>query len=237
MIINLSFAKSILTDIKDFLFPEICIICEERIPSCNSNKFIDDKCFNNLGKSTAQDMLEIKKKINSEFLYSHFLFSSQNKTQKLVHYMKYNGFYHLGTISGKLIGNEILNIFGQQVSGYDFLLPVPLHKSKLRERGYNQSDYLCSGISFVTGIRILKDSVIRVKRTKSQTGLNNKERLYNVKDAFVINQEFRELLSGKNIILVDDVITTGSTINEVIKTIKENSDVKNISVISLAIAK
>jgi len=97
-------------------------------------------------------------------------------------------------------------------SDYDLIIPVPLHPRKARERGFNQSGVLSEGLSRRTGIELLKRGLIRTSYTKTQTRLNRKERRNNVKGAFRISD--RAELSGKSILLVDDVFTTGATVNE-----------------------
>jgi len=114
----------------------------------------------------------------------------------------------------------------------DFLIPVPLHKSRYRERGFNQSDILAEGISKVTGLSVLKNVLKRKKNTKDQTNLSREQRDENVRGAFVVTEP--EMINGKKIILVDDVITTGSTLSECARMLKQ-SGVKKILGMTIAV--
>jgi len=97
-------------------------------------------------------------------------------------------------------------------SDYDLIIPVPLHPRKARERGFNQSGVLSAGLSRRTGIEFLKRGLIRTRYTRTQTRLSRKERMKNVKGVFRVSTGAG--LSGKSVLLVDDVYTTGATVNE-----------------------
>jgi ComF family protein len=102
-----------------------------------------------------------------------------------------------------------MNVWG--VTG-DYLVPIPLHRRKLRERGYNQAELIACGMSEVTGIPVRTDLVRREKFTQTQTMLSLEERKKNMDDAFEVVPVATRNLENKTCILVDDVITTGSTI-------------------------
>jgi ComF family protein len=140
--------------------------------------------------------------------------------QQVVHSLKYQGMKSLGIRLGKEIGNRIKA--SPTFSSADYILPIPLHKLKQRERGYNQSEYLCKGISETTGILIAASFLSRTKYTRSQTQLNLEERRENVGEAFRTNQKFLNEIRGKSFILVDDVITTGSTITACARELRAN---------------
>jgi ComF family protein len=129
----------------------------------------------------------------------------------------------------------IRDILKDHVLAADYVVPVPLHISKKRERGYNQSDLICDGVSDVLKIESLKKCLKRKRFTRSQTKLTREERQSNVKDAFEVRKKYKEIIRDKNIILVDDVITTGSTILECARVLKEN-DCRSILICSLALA-
>lgn len=111
------------------------------------------------------------------------------------------------------LGHWMADFFqiNDEIMGVDYLIPVPLHKSRERWRGYNQSEYICRGLSEGLGIPMLKGVVIRHKKSKTQSQLKGSEhRKSNVEGIFSVTNA--ELLNGKSIFLVDDVITTGATI-------------------------
>jgi ComF family protein len=121
--------------------------------------------------------------------------------------MKYNNNRELAKEMGRLVysGNE--NFVSQKIDG---LVPIPLHKSKLRLRGYNQTECFAEGLSEVSKIPLIKDSLSRTKKTTSQTKLDRNERFQNLNEAFDIENEGK--IKGKHILLVDDVVTTGATL-------------------------
>ncbi len=130
---------------------------------------------------------------------------------------------------GKIFGRELGDVIKRTGINFDFVIPVPLHIAKYRERTYNQSEYICYGINEVTGIPVIENCLKRIRYTKSQTKLKFTERQKNVKDAFQVNKKYVvetpasggcPVLNGKNIILTDDLITTGSTIFECARILK-----------------
>ncbi len=227
--------KNIISNITDFFFPKICIITNNKIKSGNSNEFIDDNVFESLERLKPEDMLEIRKKVNSDNFNSFLAFKKDNPVQTLIHHLKFKGFCRLGLFLGNYFGNEYMRVF-RKINEFDIICPVPLHKTKLRERGYNQSEYLCRGINSAINITQTSDLILRIRHTKSQTNLKYFERLSNVKDAFRLNEKYKGSISGKRILLVDDVITTGATMNEVIKVLREEN-VKEISALTIASAR
>lgn len=107
--------------------------------------------------------------------------------------------------------------------GIDVLIPVPLHKKRKRKRGYNQAEILAKELGRITGIPVETKSVIRVRHTMPQKELSHRERRKNVKDAF---ETTTQCVIGKNVLLIDDIYTTGNTIDAVAKVLKEKADCK-----------
>jgi ComF family protein len=116
-------------------------------------------------------------------------------------------------------------------SDYDLIVPVPLHPRKARERGFNQSGVLSGGLNRRTGIKLSRKTLVRTRYTKTQTRLSRQERQNNVKGAFRVSN--RADLSGKSILLVDDVFTTGATVNECARMLIK-AGVVEIDVLTLA---
>jgi ComF family protein len=143
-------------------------------------------------------------------LISAFVFEEQGAVQSIIHHLKYEGNRSLGT----LLGNCLAQRFLQDCSphGIAGVIPVPLHRTKERERGYNQSALIANAFAATTGIPARTDILVRRRFTVSQTTLARAERLENVRDAFIVRRERREAVSGNTFIIVDDVITTGATI-------------------------
>jgi len=220
--------------IKDLFFPRICIISEKKLASDNSNDFIDDRVLEKIPRLNPENILEIRKKITSDNFNSYLLFKNDNPVQTIIHFLKYKGFSKIGTFMGYYLGQEYIKSF-RKIKDYDIICPVPLYKTKVRERGYNQSEFICNGLNSVLGLNQFNNLLIRTRHTKSQTHLKYFERLSNVKGAFKINEAYKDKIQGKSILLVDDVVTTGATINEVIKVLR-NEKVKEISAFTIASA-
>lgn len=211
----------LLDELIDFLFPKTCIVSGELIDENNSNPYISDHNLALLNRITEADKLELNDKTDSDFSISLFAFRENDDFSKIIYQLKYAGMKNLGIFLGNLLGEEILRYYGKNnMNSKDILAPVPLFKSKKRERGYNQSEYICKGINEVLNIDFIPDLLIRIKNTNTQTRLNRHQRQKNVKDAFKINDKFKSVIKNGNVFLIDDVITTGSTINEAIKLLK-----------------
>lgn len=140
---------------------------------------------------------------------SAFLFFRKGSGyQGMVHRIKYYGDkrlgYHLGLWYGQMMAD------GSAYSAVDMVIPVPLHPSKMRKRGYNQSEYIARGIAESIGSRVETRALVRSRRTETQAQKQFLERNHNVDGAFEVVRP--ELLVGKSVIIVDDVMTTGATI-------------------------
>ena len=229
-------STALFNDVVDFLYPKICIVSDLRIPEENSNDFVIDSILQSFEIINEDEFSFMRSKINADFFYSKYAFRHESGIQSLIHYLKYRGFTKIGTFLGNIIGTELKLHYSDKLKEYNYLLPVPLHSGKLRERGFNQSMYICKGIVEVLPFDILNENIIRVKNTKSQTGLSFEERIANVRDAFDLNPKLRtsELKSG--ILVVDDVITTGSTIKEVIRMLKQETPV-SVGAVTIGLAK
>ncbi len=136
-----------------------------------------------------------------------FFFAKTGRVQHLIHELKYRGNKEAGVFLGQQLGESIKN--APLFQGIDYLVPVPLHPKRERQRGYNQSLMIAKGIHEMTGIPIGDKYLIRSVDTATQTLKSREERYQNVKDIFEVR--FEEELNGKHILLVDDVLTTGAT--------------------------
>ena len=132
-----------------------------------------------------------------------------------IHQFKYSRDLSIGSALASFLAAFSFPDFEFQVSA--ILVPVPLHIKKLRERGFNQSLILANALSKKKRIEVNFSLLKRHKSTLTQTGLNKKEREQNIKGAFEVSD--KKIISGKNVILIDDVYTTGATLNECAKTL------------------
>jgi ComF family protein len=138
---------------------------------------------------------------------SFIYFNKNSRYRQILHELKYKGQQRVGIEMGRLFGLELKET---PFARADLILPVPLHSSKYRKRGYNQSELFARGISQILGIPVTSGLVIRTMETTTQTKKTRYERWVNVKDTFQIQDPGS--LRDKHILLVDDVITTGATI-------------------------
>lgn len=218
----------------DFFLPRICPSCNNKLNSFE--EIVCDYCFSRL-KLTPESL--IKTEYENKFAIKNFIkdfhpifvFESGNEIQHLIHSLKYNKQFRIGIYLGEIIANQINQKFIDW--NIELIIPIPLHQLKKAERGYNQSEFIAKGLSERTKIPYSRKVIHRKKFTETQTHLSALERQQNVKDAFkVVN---KKLIEGKNILLVDDVITTGATISECAKVLLREG-AKNIFATSVAIA-
>lgn len=137
-----------------------------------------------------------------------YFFAKHGKVQHIIHQLKYKGNREAGIFLGQQLGEAIKD--APLFQGIDYLVPVPLHPKREKKRGYNQSLMIAQGIAEVTGIAIGNDFLVRTVNTATQTRKTKEERYQNVKDIFQL--QHGELLEGKHILLIDDVLTTGATL-------------------------
>ena len=225
--------------IKDFLklfYPDICLTCSNVLN--DSEKIICLSCefslpYTNFHTSAKDNqIIELfAGKTIIESASSCFFYQKGLKVQKLMHLLKYKKRDDVGYYLGNIYGKKLQNT--EPFCTADFIVPVPLHKKKLKTRGYNQSEVIAIGISENLKISVDNTTLIRARFTETQTKKSIFQRWENVSEMFEISDKTK--FSNKHIILVDDVITTGSTIeacaNEILKC--ENS---KVSVLTIACA-
>jgi len=197
----------------DFVYPPLCFTCGARVDEGSVR--ICPACWGSMRTVMPSDpvWVEIAGKLRDglqvDELLSCFLFEKQGPLQGIIHLLKYQGMKSFGRVLGREIGRKVLA--DPAYRGADLLVPVPLHKRKKRERGYNQCEYLCAGIADVVPIEVGRRVLERTRHTTSQTQLSLADRKANVRGAF--RSMSPPAIDGKIVILIDDVITTGSTID------------------------
>ena len=225
--------KKLLNGILDFILPPICVCCEKALEL--ETRFVCGECMLKLKKVDYNyDIFKDRvHKVSFEGnTLSLYWFVEGTEIQHILHALKYSKMKSIGKLFGKIIGNELQQRFPDR---YDYAVPVPLHRSKQRDRTYNQSDYICLGIREALNTVPLMKCLNRTRYTKTQTKLSIDQRHENVRNAFALNPKYIGTIAGKNIILVDDVITTGSTILECARVLKENG-CGEVTVCSIALA-
>ncbi len=229
-----SLNHSFITSFFDFFLPRFCPSCEKKLLT---DEFV--VCPECIGKIKLADDERIKSEfvrkfsssgIISDFI-SLFVFEKDKELQHIIHSLKYNKRF----TTGKFLGSILAENHKQKITGWkiDFIIPVPLHHLKEAERGYNQSFYIATGLSKGLKIPAAKNFIKRKRFTESQTTMNLKERQENIEGAFKAKRNLN--LKRKNILLVDDVITTGSTIGECGKVLLK-AGANKVYAVSVAIA-
>jgi len=225
--------------ILDFFFPRICSACGGRLFITEEHLCLN--CMMNLprtkthlspNENTVKYLFELQIPIERAASFMRYL--PGLNCSNIVREIKYNSGKSLALFMGKMMAEEYMSAQNNIFDGIDVIIPMPLEVKRQRHRGYNQAEEISKGISSVTGISLDCKSVVRKKFTQSQTALYGFERSENVKDAF--SCMVPENLNGKHILLVDDVITTGSSILSLAGSILEATKDVRFSVMSLCIA-
>jgi len=198
-------------NIFDFFLPRFC-------PGCNKKLSLNEKpvCSECLNSILIADEERLKNEYKKDFsstkiikeFYSGYVFETDKTLQHIIHALKYGKQFKIGTFLGEIIAGGIKT----KNWHIDLIIPVPIHHLKKAERGYNQSDFIVRGLSKSLKVPYSTRTIKRIRFTESQTLLNIEERAKNVANAFKLRTAKK--IKGKNILLVDDVITTGATILE-----------------------
>lgn len=197
----------------------ICLPCISSLPYTNTH----------LEKDNAVERI-FWGRLKLEQAFSMLYFQKKGKVQNLMHELKYNGKKELGIVLGDLYGSHLLN--HSEFKHIDLIIPVPIHSKKKLLRGYNQSDFIAQGLSERLKIPTTPTSVEKRIHTESQTNKNRFERWENVDSTFKVIE--KESIMNKHILLVDDVLTTGSTLEACGKEILNLSGTK-LSIATIAV--
>ena len=223
--------------LKDFfslLFPVVCLSCGKSL--VHNESVVCTLCQYKLPKTNYHLQKEnpVAKlfwgRVNVESATAFYSFTKGSKVQHLIHQLKYKGQTEVGISIGKWQGMELLKSEDYNI---DVIMAVPLHKKKHRKRGYNQSEYFATGLSESMKVPTDFVTLYRAEDTETQTKKTRYNRWKNVEYIFKLN-DFSSL-EGKHILLVDDVITTGATMEACIQTLLEIPRVKvSVAVIAFA---
>lgn len=171
-------------------------------------------------------------RIPIEYATSYFFFVKSSDFQHLLHELKYNGRSDIGVYLGKRFGSELVQ--QPEFSHFDSIIPVPLHRDKQKKRGYNQSEMIALGLSESMGVPVDTKTLTRTSYNETQTKKSRIERWENVKSVF--SAEPNSNLNGKHVLIVDDVMTTGATIEGCANALLLRNPNVKISVATLAYA-
>ncbi len=223
------------SDFLNLIFPSYCLACHKAL--VKNEDFICTYCRFDLPKTEyhlINDNQLAKKfygKVKLENCLAYLKYSKEGKVQRIIHNLKYQGKKEIGEIIGKWYGFDIKS--SENNYKFDLIIPIPLHLKKLKKRGYNQTDGFAKGLSEALDIQWDSHSLVRNIPNRTQTKKDKYERWLNVKDIFFV--ENLSKVKNKHVLLVDDVITTGSTIEAGAQKLLE-AGCKMVSIAAIATA-
>jgi ComF family protein len=227
--------RAILADTLHLFYPHLCAGCGSDL--LQDHELICIRCIVNLPHTgfASQPGNPVEKmfwgRMNLHAGHSECYFDKAGLVQQLVHELKYRGNQEIGIYLGRLMAGSL--VASGRFSAIDCLVPLPLFAGKERKRGYNQAAIICKGLSSIMDLPVLWDAVKRENATETQTKKHRAERWENVSGSFVLNEP--ERLTGKHVLLVDDVITTGASL-EACGEVLLQAPLGSLSVCTLAIA-
>lgn len=199
--------KKVLNDFIDLVFPNCCPGCDQ--PLVSGEVHLCTSCELDLPLYAANEHIlhYFAGRLKLTEARAFMKFYHGGIAQNLLHHIKYKGDQGLGEYLGKMFIQHL-----QKEAVYndvEVIVPVPLHKSKLRARGYNQSEVVARGMAEILGVTVDSSSILRTKKSETQTKKNRADRWQNVTGIFEVTGDN---LQGKHVLLIDDVITTGATL-------------------------
>jgi ComF family protein len=204
--------SSVIKDFAHLFFPHVCAGCGTDVISLHAP--VCARCINRLpftnfhlySNNTVEKYFWGRMEVTGATALCHF--TGGSLVQQLLHQLKYKGNTEVGYIFGRMLGSKLNE--SERFSGIDMLVPLPLFAARQKKRGYNQSAIICNGAGAVMNLPVNSNAVARLSATETQTRKNRIDRWKNMEGKFeVINAAS---LAGKHILLVDDVITTGATL-------------------------
>ena len=222
-------------DFIDLMFPNLCVVCGINLQ--NKEHQLCLSCLHDIPKTNYHLIVDnpVEKRFWGKVpIYratSYFFFQKGSSFQKLLHILKYQGNKEIGELMGKYAAIDLME--SPDFTSIDLIIPVPLHPQKLKSRGYNQSEWIGKGISLILKKPQDTSTLLRVRENTSQTKKSVFERFENTEGIFELSD--RNVLEGKHVLLIDDVLTTGSTLEACVRALLETNGIK-ISIFTLAVA-
>ncbi|ACF13016.1 competence protein [Chloroherpeton thalassium ATCC 35110] len=218
------------------IYPHVCICCHTLLEE--SENYVCKTCYEQLDKFLlpGESATEISARLAKHFPFQTsikeglalYRFHKSGLLQEIIHSIKYGGLQNLAVELGMMLGKHILS--EKPFSTWEAIIPVPLHHVKHIERGYNQAEALANGVSRAIGIPVVRNAVMRSRYTESQTKLAAEKRRANISGVFQIRQP----VQFKQILLIDDVFTTGATLVELSHELKKYGAIE-ITIAALAV--
>jgi len=219
--------RHLLNSLLDIIYPRICLVCKKNLKNVNSlDNLVCIECWREIKRNVPPFCYHCGRHLETKEINQNLCFSCLNKKlyfdrafspciyegviKELIHQFKYKNKDYLGSLLSKLM-IEFIQEYNLPLENLDFIVPVPLHKRRLHQRQFNQAEILSEHIAKSFNKKMLNDVLYRSRYTKTQTELEEEMRFINVEGSFTVNINKKELIKNKNILLVDDVLTTGAT--------------------------
>jgi len=225
--------KRYLGDLAALFFPQTCVGCDT--PLVYGERLICTACWYHLPYTHAHEdtqnisARQLWGRVHVEAVASCWYFRDASRVKQIIHHLKYRRRPEIGTLIGARYGELLRDAppFNQA----DIIVPVPLHPKRLRERGYNQSTFFANGLARSMKLPVVEHCITRRKATESQTHKNRYERYENMLETFAANDA--EAFAGRHVLLVDDVLTTGATLEACANALLEGGAAK-VSAVTIA---
>lgn len=236
MRVNATFREWVI-NMWDTIFPDLCFGCNQRPKQ--SNQLLCPSCWTSLPYTDHfsikenEAFLHLKGRVNVEHVAALLFFNKEGIVRNLIHGLKYQKKHEVARLFAELSFAKILDstLFVKP----DIVVPVPLHREKLRMRGYNQSDLYGRELAKLLHCIYSDEILLKIAKTSSQTGKSRIERVNNLHKVLEINEKMQSVILDKNVLLVDDVLTTGATLEACCLELQKKSP-KAISVLTMALA-
>ncbi|MBQ8424003.1 MAG: ComF family protein [Coprobacter sp.] len=220
----------------DLFYPRLCVVCGRRLH--DDERHLCLHCLQHLPRtgfhteaSHAMEQL-FRGKADIVHAIAYFYTSPQSEYRHILHHIKYHDGKECARYLGRLYASELAG--SDILHDIDLIIPVPLHRKRLHSRGYNQSEWIARGIAEVIGIPLDTRSLIRYVANPSQTRLSLYERWINTQSIFALSDSHN--IQGRNILLIDDIVTTGATLLACVNTLNEAYP-GSVSLLTLSIAR
>lgn len=212
------------------IYPAKCMVCDAVLNE-NSFLYLCESCKKSLPRYEKGFVKSMQMPYVDGF-FAAFYYRDGLKTA--IHNMKFKSHPRLSQTMGSLICEELFK--HEPLPDFDFIIPVPMHSRKKRQRGYNQAELVANEVARIIKKELRTDILIKIRNTKPQILLKREERLRNLNNAFVVNNNIViNKNRNSNVLLVDDVLTTGTTVNTCARILKEN-DFSSVYALVIAIA-
>ena len=212
-------------NVSNLIYPQTCGICGKLAPNS-----LCKKCEIELKKQSENEIIqngeEIEDKYFNELMY---IFKYEGQIRKLILDYKFNekSYIYLTFVNFLLKNKKIF----ENIKNYDTIIPVPISKKRLKTRGYNQSLLIARKIAQKTKLELVNNCLIKTKNIIEQSKLNKEDRMQNIQGVYELKN--KQLIENKNVLLIDDIYTTGSTVNECSKILRQGNPNK-IGILVLA---